>query len=445
MGRTCGACGFENAEDGRSCPLCGASATAGGARFVAVTLDGGGETLALRERPPAAGGRPHPARAGEIFAKRYRLEALLGRGGMGQVYRARDLQADAPRALKLLLPSDEDDAERTSRFRREIAVLSKIRHPAVLRIHAWGRRGAELYFVSELVEGTDLKAEIQKSGAWAADRAAGLCATVAEALAAAHAQGVVHRDVKPSNIMLAADGSVKLVDFGLARGVGIDMATLTRTGMIVGTPAYMSPEQFEAHGVDERTDVYSLGVVLFELLTGRLPFSGSTPIAVAMKHRTEPPPAPRAVKPEVPAWMDRIVLRCLEKDPARRYATAAELAAALRAPRDAQGPRSRRLPTGDAVIEDPGESTEWALVLATAAEKVGWSHGMALRFEDRHFRLGRIDAPEGPGRRWVYRFMPWPEAEVFRRLVDYAEDSAARARSADDKGSRLGRWLGRRE
>ena len=271
---------------------------------------------------------------------------------MGQVFRVEDATSGQALALKALRPLDADDTDRVRRFQREIQILTRIRHPAVLHILDW-ESAAGLYFVTELVDGEDLKAAIRRRGAWPAPEAAALGATLAEALAAAHAQGVVHRDVKPNNVMIGGDGSVRLLDFGLARGTGIDLTTLTRTGTILGTPGYMSPEQFDAHGVDERSDLYSLGVVLFEVLTGRLPFTGRTPIAVALAHKTETPPLPRAVRPGIPAWLERVVLRCLEKDPARRFATATELAAELRRPRHEHAPHVRALPAGMASSSTP--------------------------------------------------------------------------------------------
>jgi eukaryotic-like serine/threonine-protein kinase len=362
---------------------------------------------------------------------------------MGQVFRARDTKEHRDLALKVLHAAREEDTDRTERFKREIGILSRIKHPAVPRILDFGLQEGELYFVSELVDGTDLKTETKRRGPWPPAEAAALVASVAEALAVAHSLGVVHRDVKPSNIMLARDGVVKLLDFGLARGVGIDMTTLTRTGMVVGTPGYMSPEQFDTHGVDERSDVYSLGVVLFELLTGKLPFTGQTPVAVAIKHKIEPARPPRSLRADIPVWLDRIVLRCLEKDPSRRFHSAAELAAELRRPRGA-GPHSRRLPSGDAVIEDEGGSTSWALVLSSPAEKTGWTSGMAFRMDDRYYRLDAIQPPSGDSRRWTYRFAAWPEGSVFRRLVDYEQDCAARAQAPDQGlGAKLTRWIKR--
>jgi hypothetical protein len=438
--RTCDCCGFENAEPGKPCPLCGASEIAHASDEVSTLLSPGTPT------PTAGGTGGVTVSEGQVLGERYRVDSLLGRGGMGQVFRVTDLPTGHALALKVLRPVEGDDADRVRRFQREIQILSRIHHPAVLQIRDWGESPAGLFFVTELVDGEDLKLAIRRRGPFPPAEAAALGATLAEALAAAHAQGVVHRDVKPNNVMMGRDGSVRLLDFGLARGAGIDMATLTRTGTILGTPGYMSPEQFDAHGVDERSDVYSLGVVLFEVLTGRLPFVGQTPIAVAFAHKTEPPPLPRSLRPSVPAWLERVVLRCLEKDPARRYATARELAAELRRTREGAATRVRALASGDNVVLDPGETTDWALVLRAAREKTGWTEGMALRFEERYYRLAGIRPPEARSDAWTYLFGPWTEGEVFRRFVDYDQDCAARA-EAEAKGlkGRLTRWLGKTE
>ena len=437
--RTCDACGFENAEPGKPCALCGSSEIVHATSHVSTMV-------APATPAPSGGGGTVRFEAGHVFGERYRVVSLLGSGGMGQVFRVEDATSGQALALKVLRPLDGDEGDRVRRFQREIQILTRIRHPAVLHILDWGDSPAGLYFVTELVDGEDLKLAIRRRGPWLAAEAAALGATLADALAAAHAQGVVHRDVKPNNVMIARDGSVRLLDFGLARGAGIDLTTLTRTGTILGTPGYMSPEQFDAHGVDERSDVYSLGVVLFEVLTGRLPFSGQTPIAVALAHKTQAPPLPRSLRPGVPAWLERVVLRCLEKDPARRFASASELAAELRWPREGASPRSRTLPSGDGVLLDPAETTDWALVLTSAHEKTGWTDGMTLRFEERYYRLVRAQAPAAEGAPWTYRFVAWPEGEIFRRLVDYEQDLASRQEAASKTlTDRLSRWLGRRQ
>jgi serine/threonine protein kinase len=440
--RTCEACGFEDAEPEKPCSLCGVSEAKKITHVDAlVTRDLGPDetqTRVLEKRAPADA----TERLGQVFADRYRVDALIGAGGMGQVFRARDTREHRDLALKVLHPAREEDGDRIERFKREIGILSRIKHPAVPAIVDFGLQDAELFFVSELVDGTDLKTEIKRRGPWNPVDAAALAASVAEALAVAHSLGVVHRDVKPSNIMVGRDGSVKLLDFGLARGVGIDVTTLTRTGTIVGTPSYMSPEQFDTHGVDERSDIYSLGVVLFEMLTGKLPFTGQTPVAVAIKHKIEPARPPRALRSELPVWIDRVVVRCLEKDPARRFATASELGAELRRTRGA-GPHSRRLPSGDAVIEDDSGSTSYALVLSSSVEKTGWALGMAFRMEERYYRLDAVQAASGDSRRWTYRFSTWPEGLVFRRLVDYDQDCAERSTTVSGLGSKLARWMKR--
>jgi serine/threonine-protein kinase len=438
--RTCEACGFEDAEAEKPCPLCGASEAKKITHVDAlVTRDLHPDQTPTRDLAKAA---PVDAteRLGQVFAGRYRVDALIGAGGMGQVFRARDTREHRDLALKVLHPSRDLDADRTERFKREIGILSRIKHPAVPAIVDFGLHESELFFVSELVDGTDLKTEMKRRGAWNPIDAAALAAGVAEGLSGAHALGVVHRDVKPSNIMIGRDGAVKLLDFGLARGVGIDVTTLTRTGTIVGTPAYMSPEQFDTHGVDERSDIYSLGVVLFEMLTGKLPFTGQTPVAIAIKHKIEPARPPRALRSELPAWIDRVVVRCLEKDPARRFPTASDLSAELRRVRGS-GPQARRLPSGDSVIEDDSGATSFALVLSSPSEKTGWARGMAFRIEERYYRLDAVHAPAGDSRRWTYRFAAWPEGQVFRRLVDYDQDCAERNAPGGGLGSKLARWM----
>jgi hypothetical protein len=439
--RTCDSCGFENAEPGKACALCGASEIAHATAEISTLVAPATPTPGSGGGAAAAGVKP-----GDVLGDRYRVESLLGSGGMGQVFRARDLHDGALLALKVLHPLDGEDAERVRRFQREIQILTRIRHPAVLQIRAWGQSPAGLFLVTELVDGEDLKQAIRRRGPFPPVEAAALGATLADALAAAHEQGVVHRDVKPNNVMIARDGSVRLLDFGLARGAGIDVTILTRTGTILGTPGYMSPEQFDAAGVDERSDLYSLGVVLFEVLTGRLPFRGQTPIAVALAHKTEPPPLLRTLRPGLPAWLERVVLRCLEKDPARRFVSAAALASELGRLRSSSGPRLRPLQGGDGVVVDDGEVTDWALVLSCVREKTGWGEGMALRFEERYYRLCEVRSPDAPSSAWEYRFAAWPAGEVFRRLVDYEQDCAARA-EADAKrlGPRLSRWFGKSE
>jgi serine/threonine protein kinase len=411
--QTCLSCGFDRVEEGARCGACGED-PAGGAT---MSLEDEATVLASPDRrtPP-----PSQLAPGHLFAGRYRVESLLGRGGMGTVYRVVD-DAGTPLALKVLHSAASADGSLTDRFRRETRLLERVGHPAVPKIYASGIEGDQMYFVGELVDGSDLRTLLGKRGTFKTEEIARIAGTVADALHAAHQQGVVHRDVKPHNIMVASDGRVRLLDFGIARGVGLDMKTITATGMIVGTPEYMSPEQFQALRVGPRSDIYSLGVVMFELATGVLPFQADTPVALAIKLQTEVPPRPRSIRSDVPAWMERIILRCLEKDPVKRFGTAEELAVELRRPHVGSR-RVQRLANEDYVVEDDSGSTDWAFMLTSKREKKDWSLGMALRYGERYYRL---DDCEKRGDQWEYRFAPWPEESILRKVVDYDEAIAA--------------------
>jgi|GEM_PF-1186592 len=434
MPQTCPACGYESVPDGKDCPLCGVAAEE-------VTL-GVSEmpTVGLPPRDEAGDPRFKP---GDLFLDRWRLEAVCGRGGMGTVYRVTELASGRVMALKVLSREAADEPDGIDRFRREVEILSRLKHAAVPAIYGFGVVGDRPYFLEELLEGGDLKSSIRSRGAFPAPEAAALVATMADALEAAHRLGVIHRDVKPQNILLAKDGSARLVDFGVARSVARDMKTITKTDVVLGTPEYMSPEQLDSHRVDARSDVYSLGIVLFELLTGQLPFTGDTPLGLAIKHKTEPPPLPRSLKADVPAWLERVVLKCLEKDKVKRYATAGELAADLRRKRTTVAVRQRRLPNGDQLVEDDADVSGASLVLSAAREKTGWTPGMALVFEGRHHRLEEVLPAVAEGERWTYRFVPWPEEAVLRLVVDYEADAAERAARPPALGERLKGWFGK--
>jgi len=267
-----------------------------------------------------------------LLGERYQLDELIGRGGMATVWRATDTVLNRPVAVKRLHAGLVADDELAERFRREALMVARLSHPNLVHVLDRGEDADGPYLVLELVEGENLKARIRREGPLPADDAVRICAQVARALEYAHGQGVVHRDIKAQNVLLSPDGTAKLADFGIARMMEAEgEASLTRTDMLLGSADYLSPEQANGHALDARSDVYSLGIVLFESLTATLPFMGEGFVAVAMKHCSEPLPDPRTVVADIPPWLAAIVMRATDKDPAHRFPTAGAMAAALEA------------------------------------------------------------------------------------------------------------------
>jgi tRNA A-37 threonylcarbamoyl transferase component Bud32 len=263
-----------------------------------------------------------------VFSGRYELNHLIARGGMAEVYRAHDRLLDRPVALKVLFPELSVDRSFVERFRREAQAAANLSHPNIVPVFDWGEDSGTYFIVMEFVDGRPLSSILKTAGPLAADRTAEIAAPVAAALGYAHKHGVVHRDVKPGNVLITDDGQVKVTDFGIARAVNTE-ESLTQTGAVMGTATYFSPEQAEGMGVDARTDIYSLGVVLFEMVTGRPPFLGDTPVAVASKHVRDHPPLPRELNPSIPPTFEAIILKAMDKNPDNRYATSEELRADL--------------------------------------------------------------------------------------------------------------------
>lgn len=262
----------------------------------------------------------------EVLAARYEILDPLGEGGMGMVYRVRDRETSEILALKLLRPEIARDPAMMDRFKNEIRLAHRITHKNVCRIYDFNRIDDLAYFTMEYVDGESLRAWLKRAGKLTPERTIDLARQITAGLSEAHAQGVIHRDLKPDNVMLGRDGLVKLLDFGIARAVGSDTAT-ART--IMGTPEYMAPEQSQGKAVDQRVDLYALGLILYECLTGRRAFSGATPVEVALKQLKERPVPPRKFLPATPPHLEAIVLRCLEKEPTRRFASAMEIQRAL--------------------------------------------------------------------------------------------------------------------
>ncbi|HUA94121.1 MAG TPA: Stk1 family PASTA domain-containing Ser/Thr kinase [Acidimicrobiales bacterium] len=259
-----------------------------------------------------------------VLSGRYELAHLVARGGMAEVYRAHDRLLDRPVALKILFPELSVDRSFVERFKREAQAAANLSHPNIVPVFDWGEDSGTYFIVMEFIDGRALSSILRTAGPLHPDRAAEIGADVAAALAYAHRHGVIHRDVKPGNVLITDEGTVKVTDFGIARAINTE-ESLTQTGAVMGTATYFSPEQAEGVGVDARSDIYSLGVVLFEMVTGRPPFLGESPVAVASKHVRESPPAPHEINPSVPASFEAIIAKCMAKSPEFRYATGDDL------------------------------------------------------------------------------------------------------------------------
>jgi beta-lactam-binding protein with PASTA domain/tRNA A-37 threonylcarbamoyl transferase component Bud32 len=259
----------------------------------------------------------------DVFSNRYEIQRGIARGGMAEVYLARDQLLDRPVAVKVLFAEYARDPSFVERFRREAQSAANLNHPNIVAIYDWGQERGTYFIVMEYVRGRSLRDVVQVNGPFSARRTAEIGAEIAGALEFAHRNGVVHRDVKPGNVLITADGDIKVTDFGIARA-GTSEA-LTQTGAVMGTASYFSPEQAQGFAVDGRSDVYSLGVVLYEMVTGTPPFTGESPVAVAYKHVREEPEPPAARTPDLPPDLEQIILTAMAKDPDSRYQTAAEL------------------------------------------------------------------------------------------------------------------------
>jgi eukaryotic-like serine/threonine-protein kinase len=263
----------------------------------------------------------------QVLLDRYEVGPLLGAGGMAEVYEGRDRLLARQVAIKVLQSQYVRDQSFLLRFKREAQAAASLSHPNVVAVYDTGSEDGTHFIVMEFVDGRTLKDVVRQEGPLYPDRAAEICADVSAALVAAHARGLIHRDIKPGNIMLTPDGKVKVMDFGIARATTSE--TITQTAAVIGTAQYISPEQAQGQTVDYRSDLYSLGCCLFEMLTGTVPFTGATPVAIAYRHVREDPTPPRMLNPDVPPPLEAICLKAMAKLPDNRYQTAAELRADL--------------------------------------------------------------------------------------------------------------------
>jgi eukaryotic-like serine/threonine-protein kinase len=269
-----------------------------------------------------------------FLGDKYQLQGPIGRGGMATIYRGQDLRMERVVAIKVLREVYSTDPKFVTRFQREAKAASSLQHPNIVQVYDYGQTDGNYFIVMELVEGTDLRRYLRSRGMLAIDRAIIIAHDVALGLGAAHRRGIVHRDVKPQNVLVGRDGTIKLTDFGIASVYkDINAERLTTTGMTLGTVQYYAPEQAQGEIVSPAADVYALGIVMYEMLTGRTPFDGDTP--VAMQHIQDLPIPPSQFNPNIPPPLEEIILRCLEKVPEMRYRDGSTLARALESLRKA--------------------------------------------------------------------------------------------------------------
>ncbi|GAB3353267.1 Stk1 family PASTA domain-containing Ser/Thr kinase [Modestobacter lapidis] len=269
----------------------------------------------------------------QVLGERYEIGGVLGRGGMAEVHRGRDLRLGREVAVKVLRNDLARDPSSQVRFRREAQAAASLNHPAIVAVYDTGEdrtaTGATPYIVMEYVEGETLRDVLRREGRLSPERAMSLTADICAALDFSHRNGIVHRDVKPGNVMITPQGTVKVMDFGIARAVSDSAATMTSTAAVIGTAQYLSPEQARGEGVDARSDVYSAGCLLYELATGTPPFTGDSPVAVAYQHVREDPRTPSSINPGIPPELDSVLLKAMSKNPANRYQSAADMRADL--------------------------------------------------------------------------------------------------------------------
>src|SRR5271166_6130555 len=348
----CPKCGTAAPNDAKQCPACGTASqssdvgetVAGNVSLGAVAASAGAddETVVGSAFPPVRNVAsdvltPPPSSSGPLedatviggtrsvdFGPRYRVVRLLGQGGMGAVYLAYDQDLGRHVALKLVKPELMVYPGAMERFRQELLLASKISHRNILRIHDLGDAGGMKFISMAYVDGEDLHHLLVREGKLSLDRMLNLARQLCAALDAAHSEDVAHRDLKPQNIMLDKDDHVFVTDFGLAKSLG-EVNGMTQSGEMLGTPRYMAPEQVEAKHVDARTDIYALGLIFYEMLTGDVPFTAESTLQLMYKRANEPSPSPQTINPDIPDWLNNIVMKCLERDPANRYQSAKEI------------------------------------------------------------------------------------------------------------------------
>jgi serine/threonine protein kinase/tetratricopeptide (TPR) repeat protein len=311
MANKCPKCQTDNPEESKFCKECAAS----------LTRIEGDEFTKTLETPTG------DLSTGTTYAGRYQIIEELGKGGMGRVFKVHDTEINEKIALKLINPAIASDKNTIERFRNELKAARQISHKNVCRMFDLNKEKGHYYITMEYVSGEDLKSMIQMTGGLTAGTAVSIAKQICDGLSEAHSLGIVHRDLKPNNIMIDKGGNARIMDFGIART--LKGKAITGSGVMIGTPEYMSPEQVEGKDVDLRSDIYSLGIILYEMVTGGVPFEGSSPFTIGIKQKSEKPTPPAKINPRISEDLNRLILRCLEKDKEKRFQNAGEVRSAL--------------------------------------------------------------------------------------------------------------------
>jgi len=304
----------------------------------------------------------------------YRIIIQIGKGGMANVYKAYQPSVDRYVAIKVLPSQLAESKEFATRFQQEARIIAKLEHPHILPVFDYGESDGIAYFVMRYLEAGTLKEKMEAGRPLPLNEIDRIFNQLADALSYAHSHGIVHRDLKPANALIDSYGNIFLTDFGIAKLLESASPRLTQTDAIMGTPAYISPEQAQAQPVDQRSDIYSLGIILYEMVTGRVPFVADTPLAIIFKHISDPLPLPSLIKPDIPASIEQVILKALAKDPRDRFSTAAEFAAAWKRALEEKEP-ARRAPE---IISAPASHATTAPVTRAAPKSgrpTGWIVG----------------------------------------------------------------------